>query len=112
MSTNIPSLTPLRDGSAALDVPTPVTDDVDNEYVLEANDGLAFVKVVNSGMTAGTVTISPSATIAGLTAADLVISCPVGDSWLPVLPPAIFNDAYGDVTIVADGDLAFSCLRI
>lgn len=110
---DIPFLDARAGGTEPGTLPEPITGDTEKTYAIPANDGLALVMVRNEMSEAHPVVVTPTATIAGMTASAVTFDCPPGDTWLPVFPPAIYNDDRGDCVLVdTDDALSFTGLRI
>lgn len=64
------------------------------------NTGDQYVEVVNAGVSSTTVTVTTPATVGGLAIADATATVGAGTrKKLGPFPPAIFNDANGQVSV-------------
>jgi hypothetical protein len=113
--TAIPTLDVDR-SSPAQDFPTPVTGDVDSNYVIEDNLGNVFIYVENATDNDQNVTILPQASgPAGTPLAETTILVAAHTKGLiGPFPPAIFNDDSNTVFLGDDsvgGALSYTGLR-
>ena len=109
----VPVGTVIRDGIQMSDVGS-VTPGAGDTVKLLSNDGNVLLRIVNSGA-ASWVDVVPTATLSGLSMADLRVTVPAGaEVWAGPWPPAVFNDASQNVTLEhgANGTLALSALQL
>ena len=107
MATAIPTLTVSRAGGSLPAVATAASVYVDE------NDGNVVVQVYNPTGSEVTITLTPAATVAGLTVTGPTIAIASGATrWVGPFPPAVFNDSDGRAYIVdPSGALHFNGLR-
>ena len=83
------------------------------DLTLPSNDGNVIVEVENPTGGSLTVTFVTTATVGGQALADLSVSISSGATrWIGPLPPALYNDAFGAVTVQAASGLKLRALRI
>jgi hypothetical protein len=110
VATEIPILIVSRNTPA---VGTPSNATSDDVYTLVDNDGNVVVLVTNPTGEVYNVSVTTTATIAGMGLGPTVIVIPANKQvWIGPWPPVLYNDAEGDVTITdSEGFLQFSGLR-
>lgn len=81
--------------------------------VIPNNDGLVMLEVTNPTGGNLNVTITPSATIGGMSLSPTVVVCPANlVTWVRCLPPAIYNQPNGTVLVSAPSGLTLRGIRI
>lgn len=107
MSVEIPALVVTRDGGSLTAAVT------GTDLYVASNDGNAVVQVGNGTGGALDIVLETTASIAGMEMAGVVVTIPAGQvRWVGPLPPAVFNDDFGQAHITdASGVLEFRALR-
>ena len=78
------------------------------------NSGRVLLAFEKTGAGVATITITTPATLAGLAVTDQTLSIPAttGDVAAGLFPPAVFNDASGDLNFTTDEGTGLTCAVI
>ena len=102
---------PTRSGSGL--TPSYTAAAASNNYLIK-NDGRTILHAKNTGGSPVTLTVITPGQVDGNTVADLTATVPAttGDKLIGPFPPAIYNDANGEMTVTVSGATSLAAIRV